>query len=58
MTAGIEHARGAAVVVIDADLQDPPEVIPDLVAAVARGYEVVSAVRGGARGRERAPPPS
>ncbi|MEB2283487.1 MAG: glycosyltransferase [Polyangiaceae bacterium UTPRO1] len=45
VTAGIEHARGRAVVVIDADLQDPPEVIPELVAAWRQGYEVVSAVR-------------
>ena len=45
VTAGIEHARGAAVVVIDADLQDPPEVIPDLLAQWRAGFEVVSAVR-------------
>jgi dolichol-phosphate mannosyltransferase len=45
VTAGIEHARGRAVVVIDADLQDPPEVIPELVAKWREGYEVVSAVR-------------
>lgn len=45
VTAGIEHARGAAVVVIDADLQDPPEVIPDLLARWRQGFEVVSAVR-------------
>lgn len=45
VTAGIEHARGRAVVVIDADLQDPPEVIADLMAQWRRGYEVVSAVR-------------
>jgi dolichol-phosphate mannosyltransferase len=45
VTAGIEHARGAAVVVIDADLQDPPEVIPDLVAQWRAGFDVVSAVR-------------
>ena len=46
VTAGIEHARGAAVVVIDADLQDPPEVIPELVARWREGFQVVSAVRG------------
>ena len=46
VTAGIEHARGRAVVVIDADLQDPPEVIPELVAKWREGWEVVSAVRG------------
>jgi dolichol-phosphate mannosyltransferase len=45
VTAGIEHARGAAIVVIDADLQDPPEVIPELLAAWRAGSEVVSAVR-------------
>jgi dolichol-phosphate mannosyltransferase len=45
VTAGIEHAAGAAVVVIDSDLQDPPEVIPDLVAQWRAGFEVVSAVR-------------
>ncbi|MCC6764280.1 MAG: glycosyltransferase family 2 protein [Deltaproteobacteria bacterium] len=45
VTAGIEHARGRAVVVIDADLQDPPEVIPELVAKWREGWEVVSAVR-------------
>ena len=33
MTAGIEHAVGAAVVILDADLQDPPELIPDMVRA-------------------------
>ena len=32
MTAGLDHAKGDAVILIDADLQDPPEVIPDLVA--------------------------
>jgi dolichol-phosphate mannosyltransferase len=45
VTAGIEHARGAAVVVIDADLQDPPEIIPELMAQWRAGFEVVSAVR-------------
>lgn len=45
VTAGIEHARGQAVVVIDADLQDPPEVIPELVAEWHAGADVVSAVR-------------
>jgi glycosyltransferase involved in cell wall biosynthesis len=44
-TAGIDHARGAAVIVIDADLQDPPEVIPDLVAGWRAGYDMVYAQR-------------
>jgi dolichol-phosphate mannosyltransferase len=45
ITAGMDHARGDAVVVIDTDLQDPPEVIPDLIAKWREGYEVVYAVR-------------
>ncbi len=45
ITAGWDYARGDAVVIIDADLQDPPEVIPDLIAKWREGYEVVYAVR-------------
>lgn len=45
VTAGMDYARGDAVVVIDADLQDPPEVINDLIAKWREGYEVVYAVR-------------
>lgn len=45
ITAGMDHARGDAVVIIDSDLQDPPEVIPDLIAKWREGYEVVYAVR-------------
>jgi dolichol-phosphate mannosyltransferase len=45
ITAGLDHAEGDAVVVMDADLQDPPEVVPDLVARWQEGYEVVYAVR-------------
>jgi dolichol-phosphate mannosyltransferase len=45
VTAGIDHAAGQAVIIIDGDLQDPPEVIPDLVARWQEGYEVVYAVR-------------
>ena len=45
ITAGMDHARGDAVVTIDSDLQDPPEVIPDLIAKWQQGYEVVYAVR-------------
>jgi len=43
--AGLTYARGDAAVVISADLQDPPELIPDLVAAWRRGSEVVLAAR-------------
>ena len=45
LTAGIDHARGDAVIVIDADLQDPPESVPDMVAAWQQGYDVVAMKR-------------
>lgn len=41
LTAGVDAARGRAAVIIDADLQDPPEVIPEMVARWREGYEVV-----------------
>jgi glycosyltransferase involved in cell wall biosynthesis len=41
LTAGLDHASGDAVVIIDCDLQDPPELIPDLLAGWDRGYDVV-----------------
>jgi glycosyltransferase involved in cell wall biosynthesis len=45
VTAGLDYARGQAAVIIDADLQDPPEIIPELIAKWREGYEVVYAVR-------------
>ena len=45
ITAGWDYARGDAVVVIDADLQDPPELILDMIKKWRDGYEVVFAVR-------------
>jgi glycosyltransferase involved in cell wall biosynthesis len=45
MTAGIAEAKGEAVVVIDADLQDPPALISDFVAKWREGYDVVYGVR-------------
>ncbi|MCS7261640.1 MAG: glycosyltransferase family 2 protein, partial [Anaerolineae bacterium] len=45
VTAGLDFARGDAVVIIDADLQDPPQVILDMVQKWKEGYEVVYAVR-------------
>jgi dolichol-phosphate mannosyltransferase len=45
VTAGLDYSRGQAVIIIDADLQDPPEVILDLVVKWREGYEVVYAVR-------------
>jgi glycosyltransferase involved in cell wall biosynthesis len=51
--AGLDHARGRAVVIMDADLQDPPELIPELLARWREGYEVVYAVRTGREGETR-----
>ena len=45
VTAGLEYADGDAVVLIDADLQDPPEVIPEMIAKWREGYDVVYGVR-------------
>jgi glycosyltransferase involved in cell wall biosynthesis len=45
MTAGLDHSRGEATVIIDADLQDPPELIPELMARWSQGYDVVYATR-------------
>jgi polyisoprenyl-phosphate glycosyltransferase len=45
ISAGLDHASGDAVVVMDADLQDPPEVVPELIERWQEGYEVVYAVR-------------
>lgn len=45
MTAGLDYAQGNAVVMIDADLQDPPELIPELVRVWLTGYDVVYAKR-------------
>jgi polyisoprenyl-phosphate glycosyltransferase len=45
ITAGLDHAAGDAVVVIDADLQDPPEVIPDLLTCWHAGFDMVYAKR-------------
>jgi dolichol-phosphate mannosyltransferase len=49
-TAGLHHARGRAAVVMDADLQDPPEVIPQLLARWREGFQVVYGVRERRRG--------
>lgn len=45
VTAGIDAARGDALVIIDADLQDPPEVIPEMLAKWREGYDVVYGTR-------------
>lgn len=53
VTAGLDYSRGQAVVIIDGDLQDPPEVIPSLVEKWRQGYEVVFAVREEREGESR-----
>jgi polyisoprenyl-phosphate glycosyltransferase len=45
ITAGTDRATGDAVVIMDADLQDPPELVPELIARWREGFEVVYAVR-------------
>jgi glycosyltransferase involved in cell wall biosynthesis len=53
ISAGLQAARGQAAVIIDSDLQDPPEVIPDLVARWRGGAEVVYAQRARRAGETR-----
>ena len=50
LIAGLAHARGRAVVTLDSDLQHPPELIPDMVAAWRDGWRVVMTQRGDGRG--------
>lgn len=50
ITAGMDYVQGEAVVIIDADLQDPPELISQMVEKWRAGYEVVYAVRAERRG--------
>jgi glycosyltransferase involved in cell wall biosynthesis len=45
LSAGIDHARGRAVIPMDVDMQDPPEVLPEMVAKWRDGYEMVFGVR-------------
>ncbi|WP_348244895.1 glycosyltransferase family 2 protein [Leptolyngbya sp. DQ-M1] len=45
VTAGLNYARGRVVVILDADLQDPPELIPELINQWRQGYQVVYAQR-------------
>jgi dolichol-phosphate mannosyltransferase len=53
ISAGLEHARGDVVVMIDGDLQDPPELIGEMLAAWGRGADVVYAVRESREGETR-----
>ncbi len=52
-TAGLDHANGDAIIVIDADLQDPPEIIPALVEAWQQGFDTVYAQRRARHGETR-----
>jgi polyisoprenyl-phosphate glycosyltransferase len=53
ITAGLDYASGDAVVVMDADLQDPPEVVLEMVARWREGYDVIYAVRSERAGETR-----
>jgi len=53
ITAGLEHATGDAVVMLDGDLQDPPEVIPEMLARWRDGADVVYGVRESRAGESR-----
>jgi glycosyltransferase involved in cell wall biosynthesis len=53
LSAGIDHARGRAVIIMDGDLQDPPEVALQLAARWREGYDVVYAVRDHRSGESR-----
>jgi glycosyltransferase involved in cell wall biosynthesis len=45
LSAGLDHSRGAAVIPMDVDMQDPPEVLPEMVAKWREGHEMVFGVR-------------
>ena len=53
LTAGLDHARGDAVVMLDADLQDPPELIPRMLDHWRAGCDVIYAVREQREGESR-----
>jgi len=53
LTAGLDHADADAVIVIDADLQDPPELIPEFVRVWREGYDVVYGTRSTRAGESR-----
>ena len=54
ISAGMAAARGAAIMVIDADLQDPPELIPEFVAKWRAGFDVVYGIRARRTGESAA----
>ncbi len=50
LTAGLDYARGDCAIPLDADLQDPPELIPELLAKWEEGHDVINAMRLSLRG--------
>lgn len=50
ITAGIHHSKGDAVITIDSDLQDPPEIIPEMIIKWRQGYDVVYGIRNKRKG--------
>ena len=53
VSAGLDYASGGAIIIIDADLQDPPEVIPEMAAKWKEGYDVVYGKRSSRKGESR-----
>ena len=53
ITVGLDYAAGRAIIVMDADLQDPPEVVLEMIAKWREGYDVVSAERASRHGESR-----
>ena len=53
MTAGIDNAKGQAIILLDADLQDPPELIPKMLAAWREGFDVVNMKRSARLGESK-----
>ena len=53
VTAGLDYAQGAAVILTDADLQDPPEIFPHMLEKWSEGYDVVYGVRSSREGETR-----
>ncbi|MDN3682000.1 glycosyltransferase family 2 protein [Vibrio tapetis subsp. quintayensis] len=53
MSAGLKYCRGQTVILLDADLQDPPELIPDMIAKWREGYDVVNMQRSERLGETR-----
>jgi dolichol-phosphate mannosyltransferase len=45
VTAGIDHAKGSAIIILDSDLQDPPEIIPKMIKRWEEGIDIIYAVR-------------